>query len=185
MGEVKLTILGAGSMRCAIPVMVSLARYYGERPLEVVLFDADEERLDLVDRLGRVCFYISQSSHSLAATTDAEEALEDAELVIVQVGDNCAKKMTGHSDSIGEALGRLSELVPSEARVLNLVPFPFSHTNVTDIEWPPEPTEAERRAIPLQILRYINQEEYVADVFRTFVSSPLKEWLDSPAARIR
>jgi hypothetical protein len=91
MASVQLAIIGAGSVRCTPRVLAALATYFGERPLEIRIFDADEERLDLFDRLARFMFLVAESNHRLLFRTDPAEALEDADRVIFQVGSNCAR----------------------------------------------------------------------------------------------
>jgi len=109
MSAIHLAILGAGSIRCTVPVLAALATYFGERPMEITLYDADEERLDLFDRLGRVCFFSAKSTHLLKSTTDYKEALEGVDLVVVQIGENCARKYLKENRRQGFAeLGRAS-----------------------------------------------------------------------------
>ncbi len=88
----RLAILGIGSLRAGPPVIASLATYFGERELEIRLFDADEERLDLFDRLARACFLVEDAKHELESFSNSEEALEGAEQAILMVTENCAKK---------------------------------------------------------------------------------------------
>ena len=106
MGLRKLAILGAGSVRCTPPVVAALATYFGERPLEVRLYDSDAERLDLFSRFAQTCFLLMKATHELTSHLDPAEALEGVDRVVLQVGTNCAKKYL-------RARGKL-DLLPSE-----------------------------------------------------------------------
>src|SRR5687767_3239764 len=95
MGDIRLAILGGGSVRCTPKVVAALATYFGERPLEIVMWDSDGERLDLFDRFARYLFLMTSTPHRLISTTDPYEALQGADAVIFQVGVNCARKHRG------------------------------------------------------------------------------------------
>ncbi len=178
----KLAVIGAGSIRCSPAVIASLANYYGERLLEVRLYDADEERLDLFDRFARVCFASGQAPHVVFSTPDIEEALECVDAALVQVGTNCARKFleAKEGDPVPAAIASLLQPLPPSARVLSLfgerLVLPIE--NYDSIDWPAEPDEEVRRATPHQILRWIRQEEYMHEYLREFEHSPVKEWLD-------
>jgi len=195
MSEVRLSVLGAGSVRCSVPVMAALATYFGERPLDITLYDADEERLDLFDRFARLCFLSTKSTHSLKSTTDYKAALEKPDMVIVQVGENCARKFLketrrqgfaelGRASLIEQAVEDLIRDVHPPTPVLSLVAdaivYPRDVYQSTD--WPPALTEAERSAYPLQVLRWCHGDEYVFEILRMHEKAPLKAWLDDPSS---
>lgn len=92
MSLTKLAIIGAGSVRCSPSVLSTLANYFGERPLEVRLYDADIERLDLFDQLARLLFRVTDSTHRILFRLDPVEALDGIDRVVLQVGTNCARK---------------------------------------------------------------------------------------------
>ena len=171
-----------------LPVVASLATFFGERQLEIAFFDADEERLDLVDRFARLAFATTKAPHSLRSTYDPSEALEDADLVIVQMGENCARKMLGvrrdQPDPTERALQELMSKVPAGAHVLNLINDPLP-VNYFAMDWPPELTEGQKRAVPHEILRYLNGEDYVYNVIKEHAGSPLKAWLEDPTFAAR
>jgi len=172
--------------------MASLATYYGERPIEVRLYDADEERLDLFDRFGRLCFKETGSEHSLMATMSPGEALEEADLVLMQVGENCALKYlrrnpgatddSAAQDAVVQAVIRLGRMVPPRARVLSLLPadVELGMEAYYRLDWPRTLTPVERRSMAFQILRWLNDEEYVFGLLDENERSPLKVWLDDP-----
>lgn len=187
----RLTILGAGAVRCTPAVIASLATYFGERPLEVRMFDADLERLDLFDRLARLCFMMTRATHSLISTTDAVEATDGADRVILQVGENCARKYLKQRHRMGiadlqaesmieQAVEEMLGTVPAEAEILSLQRpgIVIPRTRYYTADWPAEPTSAERFSFPHQALRWIKGEEYTHEFLREHERSPLKRWLD-------
>ncbi|HTQ09749.1 MAG TPA: hypothetical protein VMI31_06730 [Fimbriimonadaceae bacterium] len=195
MDVTRLAILGAGSVRCSPAVIASLATYFGERPLEIRMFDSDMERLDLFDRFARLCFAMSRNGHGLSSTTDADEALLDADRVILQIGENCARKYLkerhrmgiaslGAEAMIEQAVEELLGSVPQEAEVLSLVDsgiaIPLDH--YYRVDWLPEPTVAERISLPHQVLRWIRGEDYTHALFIEHERSPVKRWLDDVEA---
>lgn len=105
MGSTILAIMGAGSVRCSPPVIAALASYFGERPLEIRLYDSDEERLDLFDRFARACFNLTKATHVLVDSLDPQEALSAADKVVLQIGTNCARKFLRASGSLRGVLG--------------------------------------------------------------------------------
>ncbi len=172
-----------------LPVVASLATFFGERPLEIILFDADEERLDLLDRFARLAFSCTNVTHSLRSTYDPAEALEDANLVIVQIGENCARKMLGirrdQPDPTGRAIQQLMDQVPPGAHVLNLLPEPLPIDGYFEMDWPEPLSESQKRSVPHQILRYLNGEDFVYSLIKEHAGSPLKAWLEDPTYSAR
>lgn len=194
MSAVHLAILGAGSVRCSVPVMACLATYFGERPLEITLYDSDEERLDLVDRYARLCFLTTKSTHNLKSTVDYKEALEGADKVVVQIEENCARKFLkenrrqGFADLvpaslIEQAVDDLVRDIPFTVPVLSLIPDPIVYPrDVYQCEgWPPELTEAEEVVLPHQILRWIRSDEYPYQILDANEHAPLRAWLEDPS----
>ena len=187
MSAIKLTVLGVGSRRNSIPVIASLANYFGERPLEIAFYDADEERLDLFDRFARLSFLMMKATHSLSSSTDFREALSGAHFVILQVGENCARKELGRRSHRMDgatakrlAIQRMVESIPGSAYLLNLSSGQLEQESVYAPDWPPVLSQDEPYAVPFQILRWINGEEYPYEAFRQQEHSPLKQWLNDP-----
>lgn len=194
MSAVHLSILGAGSVRCSVPVMACLATYFGERPLEITLYDSDEERLDLVDRYARLCFLTTKSTHGLKSTVDYREALEGADKVVVQIGENCARKFLkenrrqGFADLvpaslIEQAVDDLLRDIPFTVPVLSLIDVPIAYPrDVYQCEgWPPELSEMEEGVLPHQILRWIRSDEYPYQILDANEHAPLRAWLEDPS----
>ncbi len=194
MDTVSVAVLGAGSIRCSPAVIGCLATYFGERELQLRFWDSDQERLDLFDRFARLCFAANQNEHHLSSTEDLTEALDEAEVVILQVGENCARRHLRSSRRMGTAtldsaamieqsLELLVGLVPANAAVLSLqrrqveVALPRYYR----LDWPSEPSDKMRAALPHQILRYINGEEYLHEFLRQWDHAPLRAWLDDPS----
>ncbi|HEY3781773.1 MAG TPA: hypothetical protein VGL56_11865 [Fimbriimonadaceae bacterium] len=195
MESVKLTIVGAASLRCGIPVIASLATYFGERPLEVSFYDADEERLELFSLFANKAFRFSDNPHTLRSSTDALEMLDGADRVVLQLDEHCARKEnkvngfkleSSGAEEISAALSRLAPGIANQAAVMSLlfpevrVPLDYYYR----LDWPGSIGLEERRSIPHQLLRWIREEEYLHDIFREFERSPLKSWLDDVSTAI-
>jgi hypothetical protein len=183
MSVVRLAIIGAGSIRCSPPVIGTLATHYGERPLEVVLYDSDADRLNLFDYFARFCFLAMNSTHSVRMTTDPAVALEGADKVILQMDENCAQKLLARPEgpALDEALEVIYPLIPPAAEVMSLLlnrELPLYEYRAMD--WPGPLSEDELLSIPYQILRYLNQEDYLYDVLKAGKESPLRPWLELP-----
>jgi hypothetical protein len=183
--------LGAGSVRCSPAVIASLATYFGERPLEIRMYDADLERLDLFDRLARLCFIMTKNGHNLVSTTDSAEAIEGANRVVLQVGDNCARKYLKERHRMGiadlapsamieQAVEEMLGEVPVDADILSLQrpDIAIPRLRYYRLDWLGEPTPAERFSFPHQALRWIRGEEYTHEFLREHERSPFKRWLD-------
>lgn len=184
MEVVRLAIIGAGSMRCTPTVVGSLATYFGERPLEVRMFDADEERLDLFARFATSLFRFNSAPHTVMATLDVEEALSGADFVILQVGENCARRFLKRSpgQNVQEALSRISLLIPGSSEVLSLqkVDIQVPLEGYRSLPCEPEPDLSKRGVLAHQILRWIRGEEYPHEFLRENERSPIRAWLDNP-----
>jgi hypothetical protein len=72
----------------------------------------------------------------------------------------------------------LLEKAPLDSKVLALLNVEPDGHPWTSSHWPAEPTEAERQAVPHQILRYLNGDEYPHALIRGNTSSPVTKWLD-------
>jgi hypothetical protein len=155
------------------------------------MYDADLERLDLFDRLARLCFIMTKNEHSLISTTDANEAIGGADRIILQVGDNCARKYLKERHRMGiadlapsamieQAVEEMLDAVPGEAEILSLqrADIAIPRSRYYRLDWLAEPTRSERFAFPHQALRWIRGEEYTHEFLREQERSPLKRWLD-------
>jgi hypothetical protein len=183
MGEIFLTVMGAGNVRCSPPVLASLATYFGERPLAIRLSDADAERLDVFDRLARLFFRETQSVHSLIATDDPAEALHGAGMVILQMDENCASKYLSRDEGgVQSALDRMQDAFADDAAVLSLQsPTVRLERRVWEVpDWPAQLEPDDDFAMRYQVLRWLQGEEYVTTYLIEHERSPLRRWLDDP-----
>jgi hypothetical protein len=200
MFPLRLAVIGAGSVRHSPAVVAALANYFGERPLEICLFDADEERLELFSRFARVCCTVSRSQHVVFACSDIDEALDAVDLAIVQIDENCARKFLAklkeaETDDSVEALGdeqaialAAEMMVPGDlveaGRVLNLMHAATLPDCRSIADWPLVVPETERYKVPHQVLRWIRGEEHVGEWLAEHDRSPLCAWLDEAIAVI-
>ena len=199
----RMAVLGAGSVRCSPAVIAALANYFGERPMEICLYDVDEERLELFSRFARVCFTVTRSQNLVFECADLDEALEDADLAIVQVGENCARKYLGsrphllgglpieNLDSPQAVAAAAEHMVPEplieQGRVLSLIKPPAPSALLacdSIVDWPPEIKPDERYKVPHQVLRWVRGEEYVNEWLAAHERTPLRTWLDDAIAAI-
>lgn len=206
MGEMdlmRLAIVGAGSVRCGPAVVGALASYFGERPLEVRLFDADAERVDLMDRLARVAFTQGQCTHRLLSGTDLEESLEGVDCMILCLDENGGRRLlaamgqvkyawpetgsdqapVGRADHVvGLAVERVLARAPNGIPVLDLTLSGLDEPPMRiHLLWPDELSEDERSRRPFEILRLILGDESTVELILAHERSPIKRWLDNPA----
>lgn len=90
-----MVVLGAGSLRCGPVVLASLATWRPDDLVDVRLWDSNEERLDLFDRLMREIVEHANTEHKVVSTADVHEALEGATDVVFTVHEDCARRLTG------------------------------------------------------------------------------------------
>jgi hypothetical protein len=184
---VAIAVMGAGSVRCMPPIIGALSSFFGERPLEVRFWDADEERLDLFDRFARHCFLFNKCSHRLISTTDPDEAVDGADRVVLTVGENCARKylsnqgsLMGHGETeevlIRRTVSQVTERIDVEAAVFSMIDVEPTRPDWMAVDWP-EPTELQRRALPHQILRFLSGSDYPHAFLKEYQDFPLKRWL--------
>src|SRR5512137_512824 len=82
MSSVKVTIIGAGSVVFSLGLVKDLCLTKGLAGSEVHFMDINEERLDIVYRLGQRYAEDLGADLRFKRTTDREEALRDADFVI-------------------------------------------------------------------------------------------------------
>lgn len=188
--SVGIAILGAGNIEISPPVVASLASYFGERPLELRLYDGDEERLDLLDRMARACFILNKTPHSVFSSLDVNEVLHETDRVILQVDAHGAKRSLkgkqglsamSEAEMICASLAKLMEHAPENVETLSLqgpdVTIPLGLYRRLD--WPVVKGD-EVQWMPHQILRWIRGEEPIYEILAEHDKSPLKAWLDDP-----
>lgn len=90
-----ICLVGAGNIRVAPHVIAALAEYFPDAEYEVRLFDSNEERLDLIDRLARAIFEITKNEAIIKSSSDLDEALEGVTDVIIALNEDGARRMIG------------------------------------------------------------------------------------------
>lgn len=179
MESLRLAVLGVGSMRSGPATMAALAGFFGERPLDIRLHDADPERLDLVDRLARTFFGVEMAEHGLRFSEEPEEMLDGADAVIFALGRNHARRRGLDPEA---ASAELAALVPPGARVLRVQEASVPLDAVAD-GGPFAPLDRETRsAMPHQILRWLSGEEIPYEILAAGVESPVRRWLENPGS---
>ena len=88
-------MVGAGNIRVAPIVIAALAEYFPDEEFEVRLFDANEERLDLIDRLARAVFEITKNEAIIKSSSDLDEALDGATDLILALNEDGSRRMIG------------------------------------------------------------------------------------------
>lgn len=182
----KIAILGAGSLRCCPPVLATLAQMTFEGDSDVFLWDADEERLDLFDRLGRRCFGAAKSKCRLLASSELSEALDSATVVLFQVGVHCARKFLGDPSlppdaAVAEALTQIAPQVPDDCAVGSFI-LHHRHLPLADAHhftWPAPVEESERAEKLFDVLRWVNEEDSLYPLLKANAVTPLSDWLSS------
>lgn len=92
-----VVVVGAGNIRCAPAVLGALAGWWPEGEASVSLFDANEERLDLIDRLARRVFDDFHKDMGVRASSDLAEALEGGTAVLLCLNEDGSRRMVGGS----------------------------------------------------------------------------------------
>lgn len=200
MKPLRLAVLGIGSVRCAPPIIGALASYFGDQDLEVRLYDEDAERLDLFDRLARRCFAVEKAKHLLVAVDDVYEALEGADMVILAVGENCARRFlkkhpekgkgkkskagASREEVLRASVDAMMRSLPDGAPVLDLTRGTEPRPDTTRLDWPEELSEVQRQEGPFQVLRWIRAEDMLSTLIEAHRRSPIKEWIESSSPRL-
>lgn len=192
MSSIKLSVIGIGSLRCGPSVVASLATFFGERPLEIAFYDPDEERQELMCRFAAVTFAMARATHFAYPCSEPAEALEGAARAVLCADENGFRRILrrhtdGADDRFAEtedwvrpALSALLDGIQPETALLSLLPIeaPVPAVQYFHASWPPEPSEAECKELPHQLLRWIKGEEYAHQFLKENERSPLKAWLD-------
>ncbi len=87
-----ILVAGAGSLRCAPPVLAGLAAYAPDHNVEIRLWDADPEMLDLFFRFAQCCLEETKMGHQLSAGIEPVEAFDGIHAVILCMGTRCVRR---------------------------------------------------------------------------------------------
>jgi len=98
--ERVVVVLGAGNLRCGPTVLASLAAWRPDDLVDIRLWDANEERLDLFDRLLRECLDKEGTQHNVRSSSDFAIELEGATDVVFCVHEDCARRVSGRSEPL-------------------------------------------------------------------------------------
>lgn len=90
-----VTLIGAGNIRVAPITLAALAEFFPELPLTVSLFDANGERLDLMDRLARCLFDITRNDAVIKSSGELDEAVKDSTDIVLALNEDGARRMLG------------------------------------------------------------------------------------------
>lgn len=93
----SLAMIGAGNIRCCPSVLASIAACDALDGLDIRLYDANQERLDLYFQLAVAIMDLSNREHDLFRRPVLEEALDKADVVILTLNEDCSRRMTGKS----------------------------------------------------------------------------------------
>lgn len=142
-------VFGVGDLRIGPPVLAALATYFGERPLEIVLHDPNEELVRVMHGVAKAFFRLRGPLHDVVSTTDVREAT---------------------------ALSAVR--LASAARAPDIP----GATLLPHADWPPPLTDAERAAMPLQLLRWHRLEDWPWEPLLRNEISPVRDLLDARLA---
>lgn len=81
-------------MRCGPLVLATLANLYLDTGLAISLFDANEERLDLMDLLARKLFEGEEPAAIVRSTAVLGDALTEATDIVLCMSEDCCRRMT-------------------------------------------------------------------------------------------
>ncbi len=174
-------------MPLAPAVLGALASYYGERPLDVRLFDPHPDFLELSFRIGKSLFLIAKSTHRIAAYSDLAIALEATDRIIYMPAnsnrdENSNQQAPSHFND-GDWKNEL-KILPEDVHILNLVQEELLNPTASKAltGWP-TPMGAESSLVfAFQILRWANGEDYPLNFLNSDDARPLHRWLDNPSA---
>lgn len=179
-----VTLIGAGTMPIAPPVLGGLAQYFGERPLDIRLYDPSPDFLDISSRIASSLFLMSKSTHAITAYESLETALEYADLALFMVPDFRAASFSRQLEcESATGASVLKCLTPQLANipVLNLtaVETPDELNVHSLLDWPIPCGDHGDIKFAFQVLRWANEEEYPYQFLEPQDSTPLHRWLDS------
>lgn len=191
----SISIIGAGSRRCANAVLAAIMHLGLSADSELVLCDVHAEALDLFDRLARTYADESDNRFLIRCEPSVGEALKSSTITILTFGigeehirefavpadanDEImelvrAMRMVNLFERINENLHKSSEIV----KVINLV-RPTRLTaclcaaSAVHLDWPPQMTEAEKMSAVHQALRWVRTDDYPQFELKNHADSPL------------
>lgn len=97
-------LAGAGNIRCCPAVLGALSLWFPEGGVLISLFEANEERLDLMDRLARVVLE-EREDIVVRASSDLDEALAGVTDLILMLNEDGSRRMVGGSEEVVHDMG--------------------------------------------------------------------------------
>lgn len=177
-----IAVLGAGSLRAGAPVLATLIALPLNPGSRLYLQDRDPEMLDLFDRLARALAAHCDFAFSILATTDAEEALSDAQAVVL-CSDRHTRGLNRRKEA--EVVAKEMALVAQAARdrellIYNLVAPVDASSMLLDavafhLDWPPPLEPGREFAAAHQALRWVRADEPAFEPLTRYHPSPLTE----------
>lgn len=95
MRAVRVAVLGAGSLRCGPHVASALAQWKPDDLVDIFLWDANEERLDLFDRLLRRFLDVADTRHTVTSSSEDFDILRSSGAVIASLHEDCCRRLLG------------------------------------------------------------------------------------------
>lgn len=172
MARVQLALIGIGSNRFGPAVLGSIAGYFGERPLELRLYDADLERLELYVMLARRLLKGRSDAFSLSASDDLSEVLDQAQGVIACATPRCWALYSNRTQLCEDVLClKLGDW--TSIRAIDFALAPISEPK----DWPEKLDEEDWRGSH-QTLRWILADDDLGELVELHRGSPVYAWLD-------
>ena len=109
MSRRSLALIGAGNIRCCPSVLASIAALDVLEGLDIRLYDANQERLDLYFQLAGTIMDLSDREHDVFRRPVLKEALDKADVVILPLNEDCSRRMTGKSAAMGYLPSEIEE----------------------------------------------------------------------------
>ena len=195
----NIAVIGAGSRNAAIPVLATLFNLPPDMGDRIYLYDSDFEMLDLFDRVARAfAAYNGIPGISILATQDLQDALTDADAVIVCIDigrridelDNLVRSAPVDFAARAREVHRIS-LIQDELKevseglkrddgqlVFNLVPPTSLSGTLIDaqafhIDWPRHYPDDQLFRFAHRALRLTRGDEQVFEPLKEFKENPL------------
>ena len=110
----SFALIGGGNIRCCPEVVACLSQLNTTDEVVVTLFDSNNERLDLMDRLARVILDRQKEQFTIRANSDLKDALEEATDVVLMFNEDCARRMTSSQTEVATDIANDEEILFSK-----------------------------------------------------------------------